>query len=227
MSFVQAFLESGRNRGERLVQLEGLQSIALESFALDAEQIVDIFNAVLSEDAGYKLEVQPVLNSNTGLLMNVPFDGAVTRSVYIDIGYVPDTQEYTVSERDSGVSGKHNEFDMRLAVAEIVLKNLQDEQYLKFYRALLNDGQSETETTDSVIPFAAASANYVHHEVVFEEAPVTQEAVITPFPSNFVPADEIFTEIKTSEEDDEDDIWGDDDSEAPVDKHLSTDVVMR
>lgn len=228
MSFVQAFLESGRSKGEYLVQLEGWQKIALESFALDALQIVDIFNTILAEDAGFKMDVLPVQNASTGLIIGVP-DGNDTRFVFIDIGYVPDAQEYSVSERDSGVSGSYSEFDMKLAVAGIVLKNLPDEQYLKFYRALL--GEEQTAPVDSVVPFTGTNANYVQHEPIPVQ-PITQEAVVTPFPSSgFVSADEVFATIETHNQDsegsDEDDIWGDDDSDSSVDKHLSTDVVMR
>lgn len=252
MSFIQAFLESGRSKGEYLEHLEGVQTVALETFAIDANEIVEIFNRILSDDVGFSLSVQAVENFKTGLILSIPHVQGDIKSIYIDIGYVPQSQDYTVNERGSDQVSKCQEFDMQLAVAEIIFKNLPDEQYIKFYRGLQNaapapQAQQVSVQSAEVVSFAPVEMVPVHQQtnarfdegqfVSIESLTETtdsvqapeQNATIMPFPNSGAHHQYQDVTADTPDED-EDDIWGDDDDEGShdsVSKHLSTDVNMR
>lgn len=212
MSFIQALLETGRRKGDHLVQLDTAWQTAMDSVMNDASEMAEIFNLALCDDDGFKMQVQPRLDRTGSISVITPEEGQASKTFYIDLGYSVDSDEYCVTERGTDLVRNYREQDMKIAVAQIVLKHLPDRQYLKLYRALQMMSSDDGEASGggfTVEPALTGSAP-VHAPRVAAEQDVAPKILEE---ENFTAAD--------------DETVFDEEEDAFVDMHLSTEIAMR
>lgn len=245
MDFIEAFIEKGRDKGEFL-ELENTRSTALGAFVAEMTNIVDVFNLALAADEGFQLQTLPVAEGKTGLWLRVPQEGSAIADIYIDVGFSPETMSYSVVERGIGAPVACDEDTMKMQVAEIVLLHIPNLQFLKFYRALQEENQAPRPAAPAPVatPHVLRSVpTYPLQETPQEAAqPQAQPApasiaeaaenIVRPFPVPPAAPEQDISEESVFD-DDGDPLWEDDEDEAQgsgdssLDKHLSTDVVMR
>lgn len=245
MDFIEAFIEKGRDKGEFL-ERENTRRNALDAFVAEMTNIVDVFNLALAEDEGFQLQTLPVSDDKTGLWLRVPQEGSEIADIYVDVGFAPETMAYSVTERGIGAAVACDEDTMKMQVAEIVLLHIPNLQFLKFYRALQEESQAPRPAAPALVatphvlrsvptyPLQETQEEVIQPQIQPAPAPIaeTAENIVRPFP---VPpaAPEQDTSEESIFDDDGDPLWEDDEDDAQgsgdtsLDKHLSTDVVMR